>query len=218
MKNDLQIIPTILASDENEYRKKVDIINSAPEFETGIVQIDITDGEFCKNKSVGLDIINKYPINHNIEVHLMVQKPLDWIDDLFKLKAKRIIIPLESDQVDDALNKVRNLGLEVGLSINPETSADKIILFVGNIDVLLILSVHPGLGGQEFIPETIDKIKKANELKGQYGFKIEVDGGIIKENVKDIVEAGADGIVIGEHLIYGDIRENLEKIREQLNS
>lgn len=218
MQNEIQIIPVILAFDEQKYQEKVGIVNNTPEFADGFIQVDITDGSLTESKSVGLDILNKYPILGNVEVHLMVKNPLEWIEKLARLKVKKIIISYEAELAPETLNKIKDLGLEVGLGINPETDVDKIMPFVRKIDVLLILSVHPGLGGQEFIPETLEKIKKASKLKQQYEFKIEVDGGITPGNVKDIVEAGADGIVIGEHLIYGDIGENLENIWERINS
>lgn len=218
MQNEIQIIPVILAFDEQKYQEKVGIVNNTPEFTDGFIQVDITDGSLTESKSVGLDILNKYPILGNVEVHLMVKNPLEWIEKLARLKVKKIIISYEAELAPETLNKIKDLGLEVGLGINPETDVDKIMPFVRKIDVLLILSVHPGLGGQEFIPETLEKIKKASKLKQQYEFKIEVDGGITPGNVKDIVEAGADGIVIGEHLIYGDIGENLENIWERINS
>lgn len=218
MQNEIQIIPVILAFDEQKYQEKVEIVNNAPEFADGFVQIDITDGTLTESKSVGLDILGKYPISRNVEVHLMVKNPLEWIERLAKLKVKKIIISYEAELIPETLNKIKDLGLEVGLGINPETDVDKIMPFVRKIDVLLILSVHPGLGGQKFIPEALEKIKKASKLKQQYEFKIEVDGGITLENAKDIVEAGADGIVIGEYLIYGDIGENLENIWERINS
>lgn len=218
MQSETQIIPTILAFSEEEYKKKVDIINRTPEFASGFVQIDIDDGEFTQKQSVRAEIIAKYSLKINIEAHLMVVKPLNWIDDLYQLGIKRIIVPVESEQAEESLTKIHSLGLEVGLGFNPETPIERAVPFIDMIDVILILAVHPGLGGQKFIPETIDKIRKANSLKSQYGIKIEVDGGITPENVYDIVEAGADGIVIGEHLIYGDIGQNLENIRKRLTS
>lgn len=216
MKSKIQIIPAILAFDESEYQKKIDIVNNAPEFDNGVVQVDITDGKFCESKSVGSDIISKYPINRETEFHLMVQKPLDWIDDLAKLKTKRIVISLESDNVGKALNKTRDLGLEVGLGVNPETPIDRVLPYVDKIDMLLLLSVSPGVGGQKFIEASLEKIRKAGILK-KNRFKIEVDGGINQENIKQVAEAGVDGIVIGERLIYGDIGKNLETIWEKLN-
>lgn len=218
MQNDIQIIPVILAFDEQKYKEKVEIINNTPEFADGFIQVDITDGTLTESKSVGLDILGKYPIFGDVEIHLMVKKPLEWIDKLVGLKVKKIIVSFESDETTEALERIKELGLETGLGINPETPVDKILPYLKKISILLILSVHPGFGGQKFIPETLDKITQASKLKQQYNFKIEVDGGINESNVNDIEEAGADGIVIGEHLIYGDIRQNLENIQQRLNS
>lgn len=217
MINNVQIIPAILAFSEEEYQKKVEIVNNAPELAEGIVQIDLTDGEFTPQKSIGIDIFAKYPLNLDMEVHLMVKSPLDWIEKLAQLKVKRIIVSLESEQVKGALQKIHELGLEAGLGINPETLVGKIAPYVDQINTLLILAVNPGLGGQEFIPETLDKIKQATSFKNQHEFKIEVDGGITLENIKSVVDLGADGIVIGERLIYGNIESTLENIWEELN-
>ncbi|MDD2822871.1 MAG: ribulose-phosphate 3-epimerase [Candidatus Daviesbacteria bacterium] len=217
MQNNL-IIPTILATTEEEYQKKVNLINQSEDLKNGWVQIDIMDNKFVQNKSVGIDIIKKYPINLKVEAHLMVNYPENWIDGLFEIGVDRIIFPVEdSEGIKERITHIKNHGIEVGLALNPETPVEKVMPYIDSIDTLLILSVHPGFGGQEFIPETINKIKQVVLQKNQSSFKIEVDGGITVDNIKDIVEAGADGIVIGERLIYGDIRKNLEEINQKLN-
>ncbi|MFA5932877.1 MAG: hypothetical protein WCV81_01270 [Microgenomates group bacterium] len=218
MQTNIQIIPAILAFNEEDYKKKVDIINKTAEFSSGFVQIDITDGEFVTSKSVGLDIIAKYPIKAKIEAHLMVKNPLIWIDSLNKLGVKRIIVSAESDTAEKSFDKIHELGLEAGFGLNPETSLGSVAPLMDKVDVLLLLSVHPGLGGQKFIEESIDKIKQASGMRNHYIFKIEADGGINSENIEAVVEAGADGIVIGEHLIYGNIQENLEKLKQRIHS
>lgn len=213
-----QIIPAILSFSEEDYKKKVDIINNASEFSSSFIQIDITDGVFTESKSVGIDIISKYPLKANIEAHLMVANPLDWIDGLSKLGAKRIIVPGESEVVEESIDKIHELGLQAGIGLNPETPLVLVTPFMDKIDVLLILSVHPGFGGQKFIEESLNKIKQASNTRNHYVFKIEADGGINIENIKTVVEAGADGIVIGEHLIYGNIQKNLEELKQRINS
>lgn len=218
MQNNIQIIPTILAFSEEEYKKKVDIVNNSAELFSGFVQIDITDGEFTKSKSVGLEIIAKYPIKAKVEAHLMVKNPLSWIEDLSKLGVKRIIVSVESELAEKSIDKIHELGMEAGISFNPETSLESFTPPFEKVDVVLILSVHPGYGGQKFIEESYEKIRQISNKRNHYVFKIEVDGGITSENIKAVVGAGADGIVIGEHLIYGNIAQNLENLKQKLNS
>jgi ribulose-phosphate 3-epimerase len=216
MNPEVTIIPAILATSEDEYREKLAKISSAPEFAGGWVQIDIVDGKFAQNTTVGVEVIGKYPTPLQREVHLMVVDPLNWIDQLAEIGIQRIVFPVESEKIGEVIGKIKSKGLGVGLSINPETPVAKIGQFADTIDTVLLLSVDPGFGGQEFIPETLEKIKAAQNFKKQRHFLIEVDGGINEINAKEIVEAGADSLVIGEYLLNGDISENLEKIWESL--
>lgn len=211
--NSIQIIPAILATTEEEYRNKLNKIRTCPELSEGWIQIDLMDKKFVQNKSIGVDIIAKYPTSLKKEAHLMVEYPENWIDELVKINMDRIIFPLEDlSGIPERIQHIKNHGIEVGLSINPKTLVAKVRPFLDKIDLLLIMSVQPGFGGQEFIQETIAKIEEAAALRQQGKFLIEVDGGINETVVKTLAEAGADNLVIGEYLINGDITENLEKI------
>jgi len=219
MQNKTQIIPTILATTEEEYQEKVSIINQTDDLKSNWVQIDIMDNKFVHNKSVGVDIIKKYPINASVEAHLMVDYPENWIDELVKIGIDRIIFPIEdSEGIDERITHIKNHGLEVGLAVNPETPVAKVESFVDKIDVVLLMSVHPGFGGQEFIPEVLDKVSELVNLQKRAHFLIEVDGGINQDNIKNLVKAGVNNLAIGEKLIYGDIKKNLEDIQKELQS
>lgn len=216
MKSNIEIVPSVLATSEDEYKEKIEEISQSPELADGWVQIDLMDGKFVSNTSVGIEVLVKYPINLQKEVHLMVEDPLNWIDDLAKLGAKRIIVHGEADQAAAAVGKIIELGLEAGIALNPETPVAKIVPFIDTINLVLLMSVHPGFGGQEFIPETVKKVEEAVQLQSESKnkFLIEVDGGINESNATDLAEAGADVLVIGEHLINGDILENFTKLWE----
>jgi len=218
MISNTQIVPALLAFTEEEYREKVDKINIAPEFENGFVQVDFTDGQFVESKSINLETFAKYPLIFNTEAHLMVKNPLNWIEDLVNNGVKRIVVHEEAGDIMNVLARIKSLGLEAGLALNPETAVDKATPFIGTIDILLLMSVHPGKGGQAFIPETLEKVKQAAALRGQGEFKIGVDGGITLDLISGLVEAGADNLVLGESLINGDITENLEKIWEKIHA
>lgn len=213
----VQIIPAILATNEQEYQEKLNEIVSSGAFEDGWVQIDLMDNKFVQNASISPQIISKYPTNLKLETQLMVEYPESWIDELVKAKVGRIVFPVEDDAgILERINHIKNHQIEVGLSINPETVIEKITPFVGTIDLVLVMSVAPGFGGQQFILKSIDKVR---QIKSQgWPIKIGVDGGINEAVVKDLVEAGADYLVIGSHLVEGDIDENLERIWEKIKA
>ncbi|MBI4037030.1 ribulose-phosphate 3-epimerase [Candidatus Daviesbacteria bacterium] len=208
------IIPSILATTEEEYIKQLNKIMACPEVFEGWVQIDLMDNKFVQNQSVGLDTIAKYPTNLNLEAHLMVEDPVNWIEQLAKLGFKRVIFHLEINKnIDEVIEKIRNSGMEVGLALSPETPVEKLTPFIAKIDLVLLLSVHPGFSGQEFILDTINRVGKVGRLRSSNKFLIEVDGGIDERIARDLVCAGADNLVIGSHLTNGNIFEHLKKIR-----
>ncbi len=212
----IQIIPAILATTEEEYRGKIDKVNVSASLEGGWIQIDLMDNKFVQNKSISPDIIGKYPTSLNIEAHLMVEYPENWIDELIKQKVKRIIFPVEDNEgVGERIKHIKSHGIDVGLSVNPETDITSLEPFADEIDLVLVMGVNPGFGGQEFIPETLEKIT-AIKKKG-WLIKIEVDGGINIDLIQDVVKVGVDSVVIGSYLFEGDLEENLEEIWEKLN-
>ena len=212
----VQIIPAILAITEEEYKQKLQKIENSGSFKNGWVQIDLMDNKFVQNQSIGIEVVAKYPTDLKVEAQLMVEYPSNWIDELVKVKVDRIVFPVEDgENIRERLQHIKNHGIEAGLSLNPETQVDVVKPYLDNLDVILIMSVDPGFGGQEFKPEVISKIKELKELRPD--LIVGVDGGVSSENVKQIVESGADYLVIGTHLVEGDIEENLENIWENIN-
>lgn len=216
----IQIIPAILATTEEDYKKRIQQIKKSGLFKDNWVQIDLMDNKFVQNKSVGPEIIAKYPVDFKLEVHLMVEDPEQWISELAKKLIRRIIfhIEIKKDKIK-LIEEIKNRGLEVGLAINPETKVSELGPFLNQIDVVLIMGVHPGFQGQKFIPETIEKIKEVLRLRSEsnYEFKIEVDGGVSEANAKEIVDAGADYLVVGSNLLkYDNLKEGLEKILSKI--
>lgn len=212
----VQIIPAIDVATEEEYKETLKKIEDSRVFEDGWVHIDFADNIFAPWKTITPDILKKYPTKLKIEVHLMTRDPWVWVDD-FDYRGstvRRVIVHVELPE-----GELRRFDEEVehmngtGLALNPETQVQKVRPFVAKIDTVLIMSVHPGKQGQEFMPDVLEKIK---QLKGMGDFLIGVDGGITPENAKMIVDAGADYLVVGSHLIEGNIDENLEKFWEIL--
>jgi ribulose-phosphate 3-epimerase len=211
----VQIIPAILATNEEEYSDKLKKIESAPELAGGWIQIDLMDHKFVQNQSIGVDVVTRNPTSMKVEAQLMVEYPDNWIDDLIEAKVNRIIFPVEDlSGVEERIKHIKNHEIEVGLSINPETEVSALEPFASLIDAVLVMSVKPGFGGQEYI---LESTKKVAEIKNKgWEVKIGVDGGINSDNVKELVEAGADYLVMGTHLIEGNIEANLEEIWEKL--
>lgn len=213
----VQIIPAILASEEEGFKKQIDQLLSSSLFQEGWVHIDFMDSKFVPNKSISPSLLSKYNIELKKEAHLMVNHPSSpWIGELEKLSFSRIVIHLESDTekwIKDNLWYLEDKGIEAGLAINPDTPLEEALQFKNDIDLLLIMGVNPGFQGQQFILETIDKAKRAVQLfKGQYGPKIAVDGGVNQNNVKLLVGAGVDILVVGSFLFNGELDKNLENL------
>jgi ribulose-phosphate 3-epimerase len=209
-----QIIPAILAKTEEEYKDAVEKINNTPGLSDGFMHIDFADGDYVDNKTVYWQPIKDYPLNQDKEAHLMVDSPKGFITRLSLLGFKRVIIHLDALEIEHTIEMIKERQMEVGLAINPEVSVEDLKPFLDKIDLVLVMGVHPGFQHHEFIPETLAKIKELAELRGN--FLIAVDGGVKADNAKEIIEAGADNLIIGSHLLEGDIEENLEAFWEAL--
>lgn len=208
----MEIIPGILATSESEYKDLVEALNTSKTLAGGWVQLDLMDGKFVDNKSVDLEVVASYPLNFKVEAQLMVRYPENWIDELIEFKVSRIVFPVEDMAgVKERLLHIKNHGILVGLSINPDTEISVLDEYGDRIDEILVMGVHPGFGGQEMIQGTTQRVRQIRERHKDV--TIEVDGGVNSSNVAALKEAGANAVVVGaSRLVEGGIDETLEEI------
>lgn len=183
-----QIIPAILTSNEEDYLEKL----HKAEHVSDIIQIDVVDGIFANNITIGVDIIKKYPSTSMLEIQLMVINLKEFVLDLVRVDhVLRIIVPFETKSwLEDSIYEIKKHNKQVGLSLNPLTTVDSAQSLFSQIDMLLLLGVNPGFGGQTFQDIVIEKIKQTKKIAP--GIAIEVDGGVNFKTAKIISTAGAD--------------------------
>jgi ribulose-phosphate 3-epimerase len=207
LKTDFQIAPSILAADFARLGEEVDNVLASG---ADIVHFDVMDNHFVPNLTIGpmvCEALRNHGVTAPIDVHLMV-KPVDRIiPDFAKAGASYITFhPEASDHVDRSLGLVRDSGCKTGLVFNPATPLSYLEYVMDKVDMILLMSVNPGFGGQSFIPATLDKLKQVRRLIDQSGYNIrlEVDGGVKASNILSIAEAGADTFVLGSGIFgYG---------------
>lgn len=187
------------------------------------LHFDVMDGMFVPSISFGMPVLKSIcnVTNQVMDAHLMVQEPIRYIEAFKNAGADIVTIHLEAcKDVDATLMKIRELDMKAGLSICPETPVAEVERLLPLIDMLLIMSVHPGFGGQTFIPESLDKIREARNMIDRDGLSvdIQVDGGIYLTNVKEVLDAGANIIVAGSAVFGGDAGVNTKAFMEILKS
>jgi ribulose-phosphate 3-epimerase len=212
----VEIIPAILAITEDDFGHDLEKIDSCESFEDGWIHIDFIDNKFVQNQTITPDVFKKYQTNLKKEAHLMVVNPSQWLDDLYDTGFKRVIAHIEVGEIElrNFFTKAKDLGLEVGLAINPETSIDEIEKYKEQVTEVLVMSVEPGLQGQKFIDASLNRVDALVDKN----ITVAVDGGIGEDTIKRVIEAGATRVVIGSYLLKGDIDENMERLWEILHS
>ena len=218
MKNILA--PSILAADFKELGQAIKTIE---ENGAEYLHYDVMDGIFVPSISFGMPVLASIRscTNQVMDVHLMITEPIRYIKVFKEAGADLITIHLEAcEDVAATIKAIREAGLKVGLSIKPATEAEAIRPYLDQIDMILVMSVEPGFGGQKFIPESLDKIRALRAMVEEAGVDvdIEVDGGIYQANVKEVLDAGANIIVSGSGVFKGDIAKNTREFMEILNS
>ena len=214
----IQISPSILSADFSQLGKE---IKKLEEGGADLIHVDVMDGHFVPNLTIGPPVI-KVLRNYTklpFDVHLMISPVHKYIKDYAEAGADIITVhPEATEDLSESINLIRKLNKKVGVSLNPNTEINVIESQLNNIDLVLIMSVFPGFGGQKFIPETIKKIKDLKEIKDKnnYSFDIEVDGGINFSNSKEVINAGANILVSGTTIFKennGDIKKNIETLK-----
>jgi len=217
-----QIIPALITSDEdstNDFKElKLKFEKLQPflaDFDNW-VQIDITDGKFVPTETViNLEDLKYFTEKANVEFHLMINRPEKVIGEWARIGPKRIIVHIEAvEDMDELLNVCREKNVEVGLALNPETPNVMIEAWISAVDLILFLGVYPGKGGQEFIPEVLEKIKS---LRQNFpNVKIEIDGGVGTANIEELKKAGVDIFVIGSGILKSpDVGKAIGELKEK---
>ena len=214
----IQISPSILSAD---FGQLGDEIKRLVEGGADMIHVDVMDGHFVPNLTIGPPVIERLRNYTSLpfDVHLMISPVHKYIEDYAKAGADIITIhPEATDSLSESINLIKKLNKKVGVSLNPDTKLNVIENYLDQIDLVLVMSVYPGFGGQKFIPEVVEKIINLNKLKKNKNLKfdIEVDGGINFENCKIVIEAGANILVSGTTIFKennGNIKKNIDSLK-----
>ncbi len=204
----------------NEYKPK-ELVSKFNQTDVDYIHLDIMDGKFVENKTWSISEIKKILTNNTkkLDVHLMVKNPYKFIMEYALLDVEYITFHYEATKnnkkINELIEKTKELGIKVGLSINPNTNVNEIEEFLPKLDLILVMSVYPGESGQTFIKSVLYKIDILDKLRKEknYNFKIEVDGGINNENVLNLKEKNVDIVVSASFIQDGNIKEKIASLR-----
>ena len=214
----IKISPSILSADFSKLGSEIENLEKA---KADLIHIDVMDGHFVPNITIGPEVINKLRKYTSLpfDVHLMISPVINFIDSFAKAGADIITIhPEATVNLLDSIKKIKSHNKKIGISLNPETSIDKVLPVLNLIDLVLVMSVNPGFGGQKFIEATLEKVKKLRKEIDDKKLKveIEIDGGINFENSKKAINAGVDILVSGTTIFKeneGNLKKNIQLLR-----
>lgn len=214
------LAPSILAADFKVLGQEM---KKTEENGAEYIHFDVMDGMFVPSISFGMPVMASIhdATEQFMDAHLMIREPIRYVEAFQKAGADLLTVHLEAcEDVKATLDKIHEYGMKAGLSINPETDVKELMPYLEDADMILVMSVHPGFGGQKFIPETLEKIRAVRNMlnKKNLDTDIQVDGGIYVENVREVLDAGANIIVAGSAIFRGDAGENTAKFMEILKS
>ena len=207
--------PSILSADFTKLGEEIETIDNAG---AEYIHVDVMDGMFVPSISYGMPVIKsiRKSTGKVFDVHLMISVPIRYIADFAASGADMITVHVEAcSDVVATIEKIREYKLKVGITLNPDTPVSAIKPYLNRVDMVLIMSVNPGFGGQKFITSSVDKIKEVKRLRDELNlsYDIEVDGGINIDNLATVLEAGANVIVAGSAIFRGDAAENVKKFK-----
>ena len=216
----IQISPSILSADFSQLGNEIKKLEDGG---ADMIHVDVMDGHFVPNLTIGPPVIKalKKQSSMLFDVHLMISPVHKYIEAYSEAGADIITIhPEATDDLQSSISKIKSLNKKVGVSLNPETKIDVIMNYLEQINLVLIMSVNPGFGGQKFMPEVLIKVKELKKIQEEKGlvFDIEIDGGINFENSKIAIEAGANILVSGTTIFKsnnGDIKKNIELLKSK---
>lgn len=215
----INIAPSILSADFSKLGEDIKTIEAA---KGDMIHIDVMDGRFVPNISFGVPIIKciRDKTDLPFDVHLMIEEPSRYIKSFVDAGADIITVHIEADRhIDRTINYIKSLGAKASVALNPATPVNQIEQIFGMLDMVLLMSVNPGFGGQKFISYTYDKIRKIKKMADELNpdIMIEVDGGVDSSNIKGIVEAGANVLVAGSSVFKGGaISKNIQLLRGEI--
>lgn len=206
----IKVAPSILSADFSRLGEEVKKISEAG---AHYIHIDVMDGNFVPNITLGpvvVKAIRKYS-DKVFDVHLMIERPERYIKKFVDAGADIIVVHAEAcTHLHRVIQEIKSYGIKAGVSLNPHTPVELIKHLIPELDMVLVMSVNPGFGGQEFIPFSLEKIKEIREISSTV--EIEVDGGVVEETGKLCVEAGATVLVAGSYIFNGDYKKRIEKL------
>ena len=208
------IAPSILAADFSKLGQEVQAVDQAG---ADWIHIDVMDGHFVPNISIGPAVVKsiKSYTSKPFDVHLMIQPYEPYLEEFAKAGADHITVHYEAGpHLHSAMQKIKKLGKKAGVSINPSTNPDNLKYILQDIDIILVMTVNPGFGGQSFITSQLEKIKQVKNLTQGLDIKIVVDGGINNVNIKNVINAGADVVVAGSSIFNNkDYKDAIVSLR-----